>query len=63
MYEALKGAIAKRKQIDHLTYRDLSELTGYKPSTLMAFMCGARETRNVAEALTRALNHIEGGMT
>lgn len=59
MYEALKGEVARRKQMHKLTYVDLAKMTGYEPQTIAAFMCGARESDAVAEAITRAINDLE----
>lgn len=56
MYDRLKGEIAKRKQIDRLSYGDLAKKTGYEPQTIAAFMCGARNSAAVAEALAKALD-------
>lgn len=55
MYEVLKGNVAKYKQMKHLTYEDLGEMTGYRGNTIAMFMAGVRESSAVAAALERVL--------
>lgn len=50
------GKISEQKKVRHLTNADLAKMTGYKRSTIEAFMCGARDSDAVAKALAKALN-------
>lgn len=54
-YEILKGEVAKEKQLHGYTNADLGKMTGYRPYTIAAFMSGAKESENVANALAAAL--------
>lgn len=47
--------MAKQKQLHGYTYADIGRLTGYAPYTIAAFMSGAKESENVANALALAL--------
>lgn len=55
-YIAFKAEVKKQQCLKRLTYSDLEEITGYKASTIEAFMCGRKVTDNVALALAKALD-------
>jgi len=40
----------------HLTYADLATVSGLEESTIKCFMCGANDSRRVAEKIADALN-------
>lgn len=56
MYDRLKGEIARLKQLKRFTYSDLAKMTGYSTNTIAAFMCGVRDSEQVASAIKEALN-------
>lgn len=62
MYEALKGEIARVKQLRKLTYSDIARMTGYKSNTIAQFMSGTRESDDLAAAIAKALNIKEGDL-
>lgn len=41
---------------DNITYSQLSEKTGIAESTIKCFMCGASNSRRIAERIADALN-------
>ena len=49
------GKIAEQKKIHGLTNEDLAKMTGYSKKTIEAFMCGARSSDTVADAIAQAL--------
>lgn len=49
------GEVKKQQKILHLTYRELSEITGIPMSTLGQFMSGYRDTKGVKETLAETL--------
>ena len=55
-YITFKAEVKKQQCLKKLTYSDLEEITGYKASTIEAFMCGRKVTDNVALALAKALD-------
>lgn len=55
MYEIFRGEVAKVKQIQHLTNKDLGKMCGVTENTIAAFMCGARVSEQLARKLSMAL--------
>lgn len=55
IYETLRGEIAKQCKIRKLKYRDIAAMTGYKEKTINMFMCGKRNSTNVAIAISEKL--------
>lgn len=51
IYELFKAEVKKQMFINKFDYAAIAKLTGYKKSTIEAFMCGARESENVAKAI------------
>lgn len=56
IFEVFIDKIKHVKVDEHLTSDDIAKLTGYKKSTIDAFMCGSRPSEHVAEAISQALN-------
>lgn len=56
IYEFFRGKIAEQKKLRKLTNADIAQMTGYTKSAIAAFMCGARESEQVAKAIANALN-------
>lgn len=55
IYELFRGKIAEQKKIRRLTDADVAKMTGYKTSTIRAFMAGCRENEKIATAIAQAL--------
>lgn len=55
IFKLFTGEVAKVKKIRNLTNADLAKMTGYKESTIEAFMKGARPSEYVARAISHAL--------
>ena len=55
-YELFRAEIKKQQALRRWTYEDLGKATGYKASTIEAFMCGHKITDRVALALAKALD-------
>lgn len=57
IYRLFIGEVNRQKsiRIPKLTNADLAKMTGYKESTIEAFMKGARPTEYVARAIAHAL--------
>ena len=55
MYEIFRGEVAKVVKIRRLSYQKIADMTGFKVSTIRAFMCGARNSDQVAKAISKAL--------
>ncbi|SHI23871.1 hypothetical protein SAMN02745823_03776 [Sporobacter termitidis DSM 10068] len=55
IYELLRAEIAKQKNLQKKTNADLAGLTGFSKKTIEAFMCAARDSDSVANALAKAL--------
>lgn len=49
------GKIAEQKKLRGLTNADIAKITGYKKSTIAAFMHGSRRSEKVADAIAMAL--------
>jgi hypothetical protein len=56
IYRLFRAKIAEQKKLRNLTNADMAKLTGYTKSTIDAFMCGVRESENVAKAIAEALD-------
>lgn len=50
--ESVKDLLASKK----LTYSELSKQTGLATSTIKCFMCGANDSRRIAEKIADALS-------
>jgi cyanate lyase len=55
LYEIFRGEVAKVVKIRRLSYQEIADMTGFKRSTICAFMCGARNSDQVARAIGKAL--------
>ncbi|MCH5323973.1 MAG: helix-turn-helix transcriptional regulator [Eubacterium sp.] len=58
-YRLFRAEISRVKKLRGLTNKDLANMTGYKQSTIEAFMLnrpGRNASDNVARALSKALN-------
>lgn len=55
VHKLLIGKIAEQLKLKKLTYYDLAKLTGYSHSSITAFMCGDRESDNLAKSIANAL--------
>ena len=55
MYEIFRGEVAKVVKIRRLSYQEIADMTGFKLSTIRAFMCGVRNSDQVARAIGKAL--------
>lgn len=55
MFDEFRQNIKKIAKSRHLTYAQIAEKSGVKESTIKAFMCGATDSRRVAEKNSRCL--------
>ena len=55
IYRLFCGKVAEQKKLRKLTNADLAKMTGYRKKTIEAFMCGARESEAIANAIAAAL--------
>ena len=55
IYMLLIAEIKKQLYLKKLEYKDIAKMTGYKTSTISAFMCGARQNETVAKSIASAL--------
>lgn len=56
IYTLFREKIRHAKVDKKYTNADIAKLTGYTKKTIESFMCGARESENVAKAIAKALN-------
>lgn len=56
MFDDFRGYVKKMLIKKKLTYSQLSEATGIAVSTIKCFMCGATDSRRVAEKIASALD-------
>lgn len=56
VYSILRGKIAGKKKLHKLTNADIARKTGYSKSAIEAFMCGVRESDNIAKAVASVLD-------
>lgn len=56
MFDEFRQNIKKIAKSRHLTYAQIAEKSGVKESTIKAFMCGATDSRRVAEKIADVLN-------
>lgn len=56
MFENFRQNVKFRLKSSQLTYAQLSKKTGIAESTIKCFMCGASDSRRVAEKIANALN-------
>ena len=55
MFDEFRQNIKKIAKSRHLTYAQIAETSGVKESTIKAFMCGATDSRRVAEKIADVL--------
>ena len=55
MYEIFRGEVAKVKQIQRLTNKDIGKMCGVTENTVAAFMCGARVSKRLAKKMSEVL--------
>ena len=55
MFDEFRRSIKKAKSEQGLTYAQMSEKVGAKEQTFKCFMCGANDSRRVAEKIADAL--------
>ncbi len=56
MFDDFRERVKKILKVRELTYSQLSELSGLAVSTIKCFMCGANDSRRVAEKIANALS-------
>lgn len=56
MFDELRQNIKTIAKSRHLTYAQIAEKSGVKESTIKAFMCGANDSRRIAEKIADVLN-------
>lgn len=55
MYEVFRSEVARVKKLKKIGDREIAEKTGFTLSTIRAFMCGARNSDQVARAIGKVL--------
>lgn len=55
MFDEFRQNIKKIAKSRHLTYAQIAEKSGVKESTIKAFMCGATDSRRIAEKIADVL--------
>lgn len=55
MFDELRQNIKTIAKSRHLTYAQIAEKSGVKESTIKAFMCGANDSRRIAENIADVL--------
>ena len=56
MFDGFRENVKKMLKLRKLTYSQLGEMTGLAVSTIKCFMCGANDSRRIAEKIADALN-------
>ena len=56
MFDIFRQNVKTRLSEKQLTYSQLGEVTGIATSTIKCFMCGATDSRRVAEKIANALD-------
>lgn len=56
MFEVFRKNIKVLLKNQHMTYAQLSQKSGIAESTIKCFMCGASDSRRIAEKIADALN-------
>lgn len=56
MFEKFRQSVKCQLKSSQLTYAQLSQKTGIAESTIKCFMCGASDSRRVAEKIANALH-------
>lgn len=56
MFYRFRQKVKKYLKSKDMTYLQLGELTGFKESTIKCFMCGANDSRRIAEKISNVLN-------
>lgn len=56
MFDEFRQNIKTIAKSRHLTYAQIAEKSGLKANTIRAFMCGANDSRRIAEKIADVLN-------
>lgn len=56
MFDTFRQNVKRLAKERNLTYAQIAEKSGVKESTIKAFMCGATDSRRVAEKIADVLN-------
>lgn len=56
VYNLFIAEVKKQLSLKKWTYEDLAKKTGFKIGTIKAFMCGYRESDNVAQCISKVLD-------
>lgn len=56
MFDTFKQKVKMIAKSKCLTYAQIAEKSGVKESTIKAFMCGANDSRRIAEKIADVLN-------
>lgn len=57
MFDKFRTNVKKNLSLQGLTYSQLSEKSGIAESTIKCFMCGANDSRRIAEKIADALDY------
>ena len=55
IYKYFIAEVKKQLSLKGWKYADLAKATGYTVGTIEAFMCGARESKNMAKCIAQVL--------
>ena len=55
IYKLFIAEVKKQLSLKGWKYADLSKATGYTVGTIEAFMCGARESKRMADCIAKVL--------
>lgn len=55
IYKLFIAEVKKQLALKGWKYADLAKVTGYAEGTIQAFMCGARESKNMAKCIAQVL--------
>ena len=56
MFGEFRQKVKTVAKSEHLTYAQIAEKAGIKESTVKSFMCGATDSRRIAEKIADVLN-------
>ena len=56
MFDKFRTTVKKNLSLQGLTYSQLSEKSGIAESTIKCFMCGANDSRRIAEKIADVLD-------
>ena len=57
MFDKFRTNVKKNLSLQGLTYSQLSEKSGIAESTIKCFMCGANDSRRIAEKIADVLDY------